>query len=801
MAKKRPNRRKRTRARHRGRRLTTALLALLLVGLALTAWLIWPFWQLVGQFGSIPEKQPSRLYGRPAELRVGSPTTADGLVTELKSLGYRQSSDGPPKIPGSFVAHGERIEILRRFFPTPGGEEGGDRLQVDLRGGSIASLRLAGNERGLSAVRVAVPLIASYYGPDLKERRPVSLDDVPEDLILAVLAAEDSGFLEHKGVSFTGILRAAWVNAWAGGVRQGGSTLTQQLVKNLYLSHERRLVRKVREALLAVMLEIRFEKRDILQAYLNEIYWGRSGNVHLMGVGAAAWAYFGKEPAQLSLGESALLAGMIQSPANLSPLADLEAAKARRDVVLGRLVQLKWATEGRARRASAESVILAPGPRVVRQAPYFADWIEGRAGRRFGISSLRDAGYQLHSTLSLPDQLAAEEAVAWGIEALEKGWEKGRGSGSPLQASLVSLSPTDGGILAWVGGRSYGLSQYDRVSLARRQAGSVFKPIVYAAAFEQRIATPATLLEDGPYTVRLAGRTWSPQNSDGKYRGLVTVRQALQESLNVPTARLAQEVGLERVVQMARRLGIEGPLDPFPALALGAVEVSPLEMAVVYGTLAGSGRRPRAHGLVAVFDRSGKPVQGSKSQPPTQVLDPEVAFQVTAVLQGVLDHGTGRGARKQGLMDPLAGKTGTTNSRRDSWFAGYSPRRATVVWVGYDDNQKTRLSGARAALPIWTRFNYRMRPPGGFEDFERPEGTLVVRIDPGTGGLATDRCPTVVAEVFLADHPPRELCPEHSGWRARPLDQPEGVEPDRQRHPFRRWLDMFKGDRTKKDRS
>ena len=249
MAKKRSNRRKRTRARHRGRRITTVLLALVLVGLALAAWLIWPFWQLVGQFGSVPEKQPSRLYGRPAELRVGSPTTVQGLAAELQGLGYRQSSGGSAKIPGSFVAQGESFEIFRRFFPTPGGEEGGDRLQVELRGGSIASLRLAGGERRLSAVHIAVPLIASYYGPDLKERRPVSLDDVPEDLILAVLAAEDSGFLEHKGVSLTGILRAAWVNAWAGGVRQGGSTLTQQLVKNIYLSHERRFVRKVREVL------------------------------------------------------------------------------------------------------------------------------------------------------------------------------------------------------------------------------------------------------------------------------------------------------------------------------------------------------------------------------------------------------------------------------------------------------------------------------------------------------------------------------------------------------------------------
>ncbi len=710
------------RGRQGRRRWPGVLAALLLLGGGVLAWLIWPFWQLSGQFGTQPAKQPSRLYGAAA------------------------APNGDPM------------------------------------------------------------LVASYYGPDLRERRPVALDELPEEVILAVLAAEDAYFLEHAGFSFIGTLRAAWVNLQAREVRQGGSTLTQQLVKNLYLTQRRTLVRKLQEVVLAVFLELRYSKRAILHAYLNEIYWGRSGSVDLMGIGAAAWAYFGKHPSQLDLGESALLAGIIPAPAALSPLVDPAAARQRRDFVLGRLAQLKWLAADRLEQAARRDVKPARGPLIARRAPYFAAAVEVEARRRFGIEELADAGYVLQSTLSLSDQQQAEEAVRWGLETLEKSWEKDRASPgggqtghqqAPLEAALISVDPRTGGILAYVGGRNFARSQFDRVAQARRQAGSVFKPIVYASAYAHRLATPATLLEDAPLTVRLDGKEWSPRNSDGKYRGRISSRAALEKSLNVPTARLALQVGLDRVVDTARSLGLTGRLEPYPALALGAMEVSPAEMASVYATFAAGGRRPALHTLKTVHDRFGAEVAGRPVATPEKVLDEGVAWVVNKVLQGVFDRGTAKAVRQKDIEGPLAGKTGTTNDRRDSWFAGYSPERMSLIWVGYDDNSKTRLSGARAALPIWSRFTAGVRPSGGYSDFARPDGAVTAWIDPTTGGLATDRCPSPVEEVFLADFTPA-LCPEHGGWRARPLEQPDGVDVEKQKHPFKRWLEMLKGRKDKR---
>ncbi len=798
-----PRRATKVRRQHKGKKRSWAriLLILLVFTVATLAALIWPFWQLSGQFGTEPAKQPSRLYGQPRTIQVGSALTAEELAGELDALGYGDAEASGRLIPGSYRRSAGRLEMFRRRLPTLSTDRRGDRSQDRLRfsfqGGAVSLIENA--NASLRSVALDPPLIASYYGPDLRERRPIGLDELPEDLILSVLAAEDAYFREHSGLSFIGMLRAAWVNFQAKEVRQGGSTLTQQLVKNLYLTHQRTLIRKLREVVLAIFLELRYDNHAILQAYLNEIYWGRSGSIDLMGVGAAAHAYFGKHASQLDLAESALLAGMIQSPGTLSPITHPEAAKSRRDFVLGRLAQLKWVSTDRLERASRRELRVATEPLVIRKAPFFAAAAETEARRRFGVTSLADAGYVLQSTLAIDDQKWAEEAVRWGVASLEKGWEKDRSGVAPLEASLVSVDPQTGNILAYVGGRNFGRSQFDRVVNARRQAGSVFKPIVYAAAYTDRKANPATFLLDERWSMTVDGRTWRPKNSDNKFRGRITTRTALEKSLNVPTARLAQEVGLDRIIGLARDLGIQGRIDPYPALALGAMDVSPLEMATVYATFAAGGMKPSLHRLTKVFDRQSKEIPGTPLDPPRRVLDESTAFVINHVLQGVLDRGTGRGARQQGIEDPLAGKTGTTNSRRDSWFAGYSPDRITLVWVGYDNNSTTRLSGARAALPIWSRFTHRVRPASGYADFEPPEGVVIALIDPTTGALATDRCPQWQEEAFLANFMPRGLCPLHNGWRARPIDQPDDIQVEPQKHPFKRWLQRM-NERRKKNR-
>ena len=756
--------------------------------LCVLGWLVWPFWHLSGQFAERPAVQPSRLFGAPRVLAVGEAGTAVGLRRELEGAGYA-SSLGRRPAPGQFRAAEEKLEIHVRRTPTAEGWRAAGLAVVSFAGGAIRELRWLGEP--VPRLALEAPLVGSYYGPDLRERRPVSLDDLPEDLTRAILAAEDGRFFEHGGLSARGILRATWINLRSGSVRQGGSTLTQQLVKNLFLTHERSVGRKLREMALALLVDWRYSKPAILAAYLNEIYWGTRDGVNLMGVGAAAEAYFGKEASRLTLCESAVLAGMIQSPGTWDPGRHPDRARERRDWVLARMQELGWLDDRRLAAARGEALCYAPPPASRGpEAGYFREAARVEAERRFGVGALADAGFAVLSTLELGDQKAAEEAVGWGVAALEEGWEKGRETAGPLQAALVSIDPASGAVTGYVGGRNYRASQFDRARLARRQAGSAFKPVVYAAAFERGASLPSSLLADEELRLEVAGSgVWEPQNDDRRFRGRVTARQALEESLNVPTARLALATGLAEVADTASRLGLERRLDRVPAMALGALEVTPLELATVYATLAAGGVRRPPHFVTAVLGPDGRPVAGRPLPEPAAVLSPESAYLVTSILEGVFDRGTARVARSWGMSDRLAGKTGTSNDRRDSWFAGYSPDRAALVWVGYDDNTPTRLSGARAGLPIWNRFVWRLRPPGGYPAAQPPPGITTATIDPLSGELATGRCPQVTTEVFPRDRVPAALCHLHASraeLRASMLD-------DTGRGRFKRWLDrVFK---------
>lgn len=787
----------------RKRQILIVLGLLAVVGLVAGAFLLVPFWQLTDRFADAPVYQPSRLYGRPTLLVRGDGVDLKAVAAELDAMGYRVDG-GTGALPAARYRRGPRgLAVTLRRFPTLQGMGGGKLLEMAVENGRIAQLRLSGEDVPIAMLEP--PVIASYYGETVEERRPVRLEEVPESVVQCVLAAEDAGFFRHLGISFKGTARALLRNVQGGAVRQGGSTLTQQLVKNFYrdeLAADRSLKRKAPEAVLAVLLELRYSKKEILQAYLNEIYLGASGGASIIGVGAAARAYFGKDLADLDLLESATIAGMIPSPGNYSPLAHPDRARERRDWVLDRLAELEIHSPEEMAAAKAQPLLTSAEVVVKRRAPYFGGLAAAEAKQRFGLGDLADAGYTLLSTLSWTDQKAAEEAVSWGVKALESGWEQGNRVEGPLQVALVSVDPRDGGILAYIGGRDFASSQFDRASQAARQAGSSFKPVVYAAAFEAGTATPSTLLEDAPLTVTQAGRTWSPQNDDDEFIGWVTARTAIEQSRNVPTARLALDTGLDRIVALARKMGVTSPLKAYPSLSLGAFEVSPVELATVYATFASEGKRPTLHALTTVLDASGKAVEGRALAPPERVLSRETSFLVTSLLRGVLDHGTGRRVRELGLNDALAGKTGTTNGRRDSWFAGYAPIRATVVWVGYDDSAKTRMSGSRAALPIWARFMRGVRPAGGYPEARAPGGVVGVIVDPASGGLATETCPETVVEYFRVGEVPTEVCPLHQSFLSGPLEQPnlEGAErPAPQRGGFRRWLQrVFGSDRDEK---
>ncbi len=717
-----------------------------------TVWLLFPYLRAFGDIGAGPENAPSRLYGAPPVVRLGAEMRASDLAAELEGLGYH-ASGGAALAPGRFRAGGDLLAARLRRHMTARGPVRGQLLVVRFRRGEVADLRLDGQP--VEQAELEAPVLASYYDEESRERWPVRVRELPEHVVQAVLAAEDASFYWHPGVSPTGIARALLVNLRRGEVAQGGSTLTQQLVKNAFLTSDRSLFRKIREAVIAVAVEANHTKRSILQGYLNGIYLGGAGGIQYYGIGSAARAYFGKDATELSLEEAAVIAGMIKSPAFYSPLLHADRARQRRDEVLRRMADLGWIDAARLQQALAAPVETAPMLLGGRPAPHFADAMAVEARERFGLRRLGNRGHHLFSTLSLRDQEIARKAVADVLGDLDR---RRRREAEPLEAALISADPRSGAILAYIGGQDYARSEFDRVSQAHRQAGSCFKPIVLVTGLESGRISPATKLRDEPLTLRTGSQRWTPRNADGAFRGWITTRTAVEQSRNVPLVRLAMDLGLDKVAATARRMGIGSPMDEVPALALGAAAVTPREVATVYATLASGGVRPVLHGLATVLDAEDRAVQEAGPKGPERVLSPQVAFIATSVLEGVVESGTARGVRRYGIPGPLAGKTGTTNEARDSWFAGYRPDRVTVVWVGRDNPGATSLSGSRAALPIWGRYMkaaLRGAEPPGFAEPPGLEHAVVCR---ESGLLARSDCPSRIGEVFLRGQKPTRVC-------------------------------------------
>jgi penicillin-binding protein 1B len=614
----------------------------------------------------------------------------------------------------------------------------------------------------------------------------VELEEMPPELPQAVLAVEDRRFHRHFGVDPVRVAGAALANLRAGRMAQGGSTITQQLVKNYYLSPEKSLERKVREAAMALLLEWEHDKEAILQAYLNAVYLGQAGAAGVVGVGQAARRYFGRDVSELDLAECALLAGMIRAPNRFAPHRHPGAARDRRNLVLRLMEEQGRITPGERRRAARAPLPTTAGeaPDVLNRAPWFVDYVQRELGERYSREELRSEGLRIHTTLDPRAQAAAERAVREGLAALEArhphlrgdaGEDAGEGApdgeagsaGSagedarPLQAALVAMDPRTGDVLAMVGGRSFRETQFNRAVQARRQPGSLFKPFVYLAALSDTAGRPWTLasrVSDSAFTVTAGGRPWSPANYDGETHGRPSLRVALEESYNVATARLAREVGLDRVVETARRLGLSSRLEPVPSLALGAFEVTPLEMTGAYAALAGSGIRPQPLSVTAVTRPDGSRLE-ARELAMERVAPSGPVHLVNRALQGVLEDGTGARARELGYRGPAAGKTGTTSGYRDAWFVGYTPDLVALVWVGYDDNRPLDLSGAEAALPLWVRFAGRYSGRGD-ATFRTPPGVVTAKVAAaGAGGSGEEDCRE---EYFLEGTVPERTCGD--GW-------------------------------------
>ncbi len=595
--------------------------------------------------------------------------------------------------------------------------------------------------------------------PVAEERVPVDLSKVPDRLVQAVVAVEDQRFYDHHGLDLKRIGGALVANIRAGGIAQGGSTITQQLAKNLFLSAARTPVRKIREAAMALVLEARYDKSAILEAYLNEVYLGQDGARAIHGVGAASRYYFGKSVSRISLPEAATLAGMIQAPNRYNPTRNERWARQRRNLVLGLM-----ADQDRISRRTAEQAERARMATRAHSAPgldarYFRDLVLARLPGR-----LPRRGAAVYTTLDAGLQRAAERAMSQVLPRLRT-----RGA----QGALVAIDPRTGDILALVGGRDYGESQFDRATDARRQPGSAFKPIVALAALHRDgddapAFTLASRVEDEPLSVASGGKQWQPTNYDRSYRGEVTVRQAIEQSLNVPFARIGLAVGPDRIVKTARRLGMTSDLHPVPSLALGSSEVSLLELVRAYGVFATEGRLAATRlvlGHSSLGSGSGLPPNGG---PPelTQVASPAETYLVTSALEGVVARGTGRALSAAGRFGGVAGKTGTSNDWRDAWFVAYTPSLVVGVWVGFDDGRSLGLTGADAALPVVERFLEGVDPADRWESFPVPDGIEVAQVGGGDDGWSFD-CGT--REVFLEGTAPRSECGEFdsSDWEQR----------------------------------
>jgi penicillin-binding protein 1B len=724
---------------------------------------------------------PARVYSDVLLLGPGSALRAEDLSGRLDRSGYARTA-GEPQRPGQYRQRGEGLDVHLRAFDAAGVRAGARRLRFRFGLGRLRSIQ---DERGRQVHEVAVEpeLLATLYGPRQEERRPVRLDAVPERLRQAVLAAEDARFFEHRGLDLRGILRASFANLRQGKIVQGGSTITQQTVKNLFLDHRRSWWRKGRESVLSVLLDARYSKERIFEVYLNEVYLGQRGAVAICGVQAASRFYFGRDIEQLSLGESALLAGLIRSPGRYNPFAQPDKALERRDLVLAAMERLEHVDAGAAAAARNEPLVLASGAGGFASAPYAVDFVRTQIAELVSPETLRWEGLSVHTTIDTVWQLHAQEALRVGLERLERE----RGTRVALQGAVIVLEPQDGAILAMVGGRDYTASQFNRAAQARRQPGSCFKPFVYAAGFERAAhgdaggLTPATLLDDSPLEMRSGGQLWRPANYDGQHRGWVTVRTALEQSLNVPTVRAATQVGLARVAALARRLGIESQLSPVPSLALGAIEVTPLELASAYATLARQGRAVHPWVVREIVDAEGRTVLRPQVAW-TQAMSPQSAHLVTHLLQGVLREGTARSAAELGYDGEASGKTGTTDDLRDAWFVGYTADLLSLVWVGSDDNRKTGLTGTSGALPIWVDL---VRRGGAADRFARPtvpDGIVERRIDPETGALSHVGCPSSIDEHFIAGTEPRQPCEVHGTrfrrWFHRLRDRGTPPRPD-----------------------
>ncbi len=754
--------------------LLVGLLAILLGATSVVAYYYIQFGHLIDErlTGQIFQNT-SRVYSAPGRIYAGESLRATDLASYLLRAGYQEGVVAGA--PGQFRVTASAVEIrpsADSYF------RGQNALRVDFTGSEISHIAQLSDGTQLDAAQIEPEVITNLFDSSREKRRVVRYDDLPPVLVHAVLAAEDKRFFEHGALDMVRVFGAAFYDVSRGQKAQGASTIDMQVARTFFFTTKREWRRKLQEILMAAEIDERFSKQQILELYANDIYMGNRGSFSIRGFGEAAQAYFGKDVRELTPGEAAFLAGIIRAP-NRYSAAERHADRAEeaRDRVLGQMVEDGYLTAEQEAASKHAKMHFVNGGLSSSSAPYFVDMVKDHLLEKYSESDLENQSYRIYTTLDPQLERAAADAVQIGVQGVDKLlarryaiWKK-KGEAVPqVQVAVVVLDPHTGEIRALIGGRDYGESQLNH-ALARRQPGSVFKPFVYAAAFNnaaqgfQPVVTPVTTVDDTPTTFEFDGKEYTPDNYGAEFYGTVTVRDALIHSLNVATVKVAEMIGYQRVVDLARQMGLGSNIQPTPAVALGAYEMTPLEVSAGYTAFAAGGVRAEPLFIRSVVSAGGD-VEESAEPTTRAVLDPRVAYLVTSLMEDVINHGTGFPVRQLGFAAPAAGKTGTS---RDGWFAGYTSNLLCVVWVGFDDNRDLGLAGGAAAAPIWGEFMKRaveLPMYRNTQSFDPPAGIMQEAVDPQSGELATPSCPQVANEYFIAGSEPTQYCQLHGGQNA-----------------------------------
>lgn len=751
-----------------GKTLVAVIVAAITLGLIFFTFYYVKYSKLIeAKLAAGPFGNTSMLFASPRSVGLGEQTNPLELSAELRHAGYSEATNNRM---GHYAVRSDEIDI----YPGPDAFFKNDDGVIKFAQGKVSRIISLADNTERTEYTLEPELISNLFDKNREKRRLVRYDEIPPVLIHAVISAEDKRFFQHSGFDPFRILKAAYIDVRQRKYAQGASTLSQQVARIFWLDNNKTWSRKFPELLITMHLEQKLTKQKIFEYYANQVPLGHRGSFGIRGFGEAAQVYFGKDLTHLTVAEAATLAGLIQQPSYTNPFRWPERARARRNVVLKMMRENKYIDDSAFDAASEAPLALTRHSTESTDAPYFVDLVNDTLLDKFQEYDFQTTTYRIYTTLDLQLQRDAAEAVRIGMEEVDKNL-KPRKKKDPAypdpQCALVALDPQTGQVLAIIGGRNYGTSQLDRV-LAKRQPGSSFKPFVYAAALNTglngaaTVLTPATMLQDQPTTFWFNGKPYQPANFHHELFGPVTMRKAIAHSLNIPTVQLAQQTGYGAVVEVARRAGLNMDIQPTPSVALGAYEVTPLEIAGGYTIFANHGMFAKPYYIASIGDQHGGIIFESKPQK-KQALDGRVAFLMDSLLEEVLRSGTGAGVHARGINFPAAGKTGTSH---DGWFAGFTNKLICVVWVGFDDNRELNLEGAKSALYVWADFMKRAhehRQYRNVSSFTAPAGIVSAQIDPESGQLATANCPAARTEFFIAGTEPVEACSLHGGGGTR----------------------------------